>query len=65
MKVNIYFNLLISDINECDEGKFVCSQNEICQNNDGSYDCICNPGYERSKDLGCIGKNIPKRLIIN
>ena len=49
---NVYFEyfgaillLLITDINECDTGKFTCDKNAHCVNNDGSYGCQCNTGY--------------------
>ncbi|CAF0850269.1 unnamed protein product [Adineta ricciae] len=33
------------DINEC-EIPNICSENQICNNTDGSYFCSCKPGYE-------------------
>ena len=34
------------DINECIEETDDCSENAICINNQGSYECQCNSGYE-------------------
>lgn len=34
------------DINECIEETDECSKDAICLNNQGSYDCQCNAGYE-------------------
>ena len=37
---------MISDINECEGGTHNCSSNAVCNNNKGSYNCTCKPGYE-------------------
>ncbi|XP_053387236.1 fibrillin-2-like [Mercenaria mercenaria] len=39
-----------SDINEC-ENETVCPDNSICNNLDGSFDCICKDGFNET-DLG-------------
>ena len=47
--VIIYF---ISDIDECAEGTDGCAQ--ICVNEDGSYSCSCQSGYQLASDgRGC------------
>ena len=33
------------DIDECAAGTHNCSTNTFCTNNEGSYNCTCNPGY--------------------
>ena len=47
--------LHFADIDECFEGSFTCNENAECFNNDGSYDCFCNPGYEGDGQQ-CSGK---------
>ena len=34
-----------SDIDECVEGSFTCDVNRDCVNTNGSYICVCSPGY--------------------
>ena len=36
---------MISDINECEGTTHNCSSNAVCHNINGSYNCICKPGY--------------------
>ena len=46
-----YFgNSLAIDIDECAIGN---CENGVCVDTDGSYNCTCNPGYEK---LRCIGE---------
>ncbi len=33
------------DINECTNQSDNCHHNATCNNNDGSYNCTCKPGY--------------------
>ncbi|XP_065194912.1 fibrillin-2-like [Sycon ciliatum] len=42
---------LCVDINECNTNP--CKQGETCRNIDGSYECICIPGYSRSTNGAC------------
>ena len=37
--------LFFLDIDECAAGTHNCSTNTFCTNNEGSYNCTCNPGY--------------------
>ena len=47
----------IVDINECDTDNGGCSQ--VCTDNDGSFVCSCNTGYELDADgTTCNGKTI-------
>ena len=47
--------LLLSDINECDEGIDDCDHN--CTNTEGSFDCSCMNGYKLDSDQSnCTGK---------
>ncbi|XP_031116235.1 putative wall-associated receptor kinase-like 16 [Ipomoea triloba] len=48
------------DIDECEDGeKNNCSQNAICSNTKGSYECSCNKGYhgDGKGALGCISSS--------
>lgn len=55
ISINILFCFLFSaDINECVSLPGTCSPG-TCQNLDGSFRCICPPGYEVQNDQ-CIGK---------
>ena len=47
--------LLLSDVNECQEGTDLCAQN--CHNSIGSYVCTCVDGFIISIDgMNCIGE---------
>ena len=44
------------DIDECSTTNHGC---EMCINNEGSFDCQCRIGYNRSSDNGtCEGKSV-------
>ena len=46
----------LSDIDECSAGTSGCEQ--ICNNNDGSYNCECDMGFVLKSDrLSCIRGN--------
>ena len=47
------------DTDECSEIPPVCdSENGVCRNLAGSYNCSCNPGYELGNDnFTCNGKD--------
>lgn len=46
----------ISDVDECTLFRDICG-NGVCRNREGSYECICQEGYEltRARDT-CMGK---------
>ena len=48
------FNL-ISDVNECDSGTHNCSEDAVCKNTKGSFNCTCKPGYT-GDGYSCEGK---------
>ena len=52
---NLFFTL--TDVDECTSGTATCSENSGCVNQDGSYACICDPGYDYFNGK-CIGKKI-------
>lgn len=39
---------LPADLNECEEFPDSCPSNTTCVNTEGSYYCVCNPGYEHT-----------------
>ena len=43
------------DIDECETGAHDCPADQICSNRDGSYECICHDGFQKSNGK-CIGK---------
>lgn len=55
-----HFFFEIVDINECENNSTVScnSQSETCENTDGSYLCICLPGF-RKESSTCKGKSVP------
>ena len=49
--ISVYFFIVIIvivDIDECAADAHNCSQ--ICKNELGTFQCVCNPGYELSAD---------------
>lgn len=58
-----FINVL--DIDECKEQSNVCKQNQICENQFGSYRCICKTGFRLSSSgLKCVGKLFIFTLVI-
>lgn len=53
---------MMLDVDECMTRPvgFNCTQNHTCINTDGSYECICKPGYAGTA-ISCMGKLIIKR----
>ena len=50
-----FVHVLSIDVNECDTNNGGCSQ--TCTNTIGSFECLCNTGYELDSDEStCIGK---------
>ena len=41
--IHCSYNIILLDINECDEGSHNCEHN--CTNTVGSFECFCNSGY--------------------
>ena len=44
----------VLDINECLANNGGCSSNAICNNNPGSFSCVCGPGYV-GNGFSCAG----------
>ena len=42
------------DIDECETNIYLCGANAICNNNMGSYNCSCSPGYF-GNGQACLG----------
>ena len=51
----LYFFLLFIDIDECSNGN-ACGEKAYCVNNDGSFWCLCEPGYNGDPFKKCEGK---------
>ena len=47
-------NILITDINECNTGNGGCEH--TCTNNDGSFTCACDTGYQLDSNQYCSGR---------
>ena len=39
-----------TDTDECALRMFECGERYACNNTEGSYECVCRPGYELSAD---------------
>ena len=50
----VFFSLLHVDEDECSLGKHNCVGLTKCQNEIGSFKCVCKSGYER-KGTNCSG----------
>ena len=59
--INICYSI---DINECKEGLHGCHVNAICNNNEGSYNCTCKPGFTGDGRNSCKGKVVIVVFII-
>lgn len=46
---------LSADVNECDSGGDICSENANCTNLEESSNCTCNPGYTEN-GVNCTSK---------
>ena len=44
------------DINECYSSDNCTGNNEVCLNTKGSYQCVCETGYQRDANNHCISK---------
>lgn len=50
---------MLTDINECVLNTTICGSNEYCENNNGSYSCICQRGYDINENEECMWGKIP------
>ena len=46
--ITVAYSSFHIDIDECNNNNGGCD--DICTNNDGSYTCSCDPGYELDND---------------
>ena len=50
-----FYQLTISDINECTDGIHTCDSNATCSDSIGTFTCTCNSGYT-GDGQSCMGK---------
>ena len=56
--ITTYVYLVLTDLNECAIDNGNCDHK--CTDNDGSYECSCNDGYQLHTDERlCLGKYVP------
>ena len=55
----LYFNFW-ADVNECTDGSHTCDSTIVCMNTVGSFNCMCDPGYEHptGSTTICNGRTI-------
>ena len=52
-----FYDCFFSDVNECELNLDTCPKVvSHCVNNNGSYSCMCNEGYEMNSSQMCVGK---------
>ena len=44
-EMQMYYSILLTDINECINGNHTCHQFATCKNIPGTFQCSCGPGY--------------------
>ena len=47
--------VMFTDVNECDDGSVRCYYHSHCENTEGGYKCVCDPGYAPWGRM-CMGK---------
>ena len=50
-----YFVWFVSDVDECSQDETLCSANELCLNDQGTYSCACRSGYSKINNV-CVKK---------
>ena len=53
--------IIVIDIDECLNPYVVCGVDSECQNSEGSYRCICKPGFKPNHGKARTGR--PKREV--
>ena len=48
------FALYVEDVNECNADIYPCHEDAFCNNTIGSYDCICEDGFDGNGTI-CAG----------
>ena len=51
-----------SDIDECDTEEHSCSVDAVCNNTEGSYSCVCKPGFS-GDGWACRGNAMKHRRL--
>ena len=52
----------LADIDRCSTG--VCGDNGVCSNTVGSFNCICNGGYDLNESDICTGSKVFYKLTV-
>ena len=50
-----FYDIFISDVDECSQDKTPCGANEECLNEQGTYSCVCLSGYKKQNKV-CVKK---------
>ena len=53
MEIRRFFEIFISDEDECIRDASLCGASEECINDHGTYSCVCRLGYKR-KNTACV-----------
>ena len=55
--------IMNTDTDECALGTFECGERYVCNNTEGSYECVCRLGYQLSADKESCEGNFQNCLL--